>query len=244
MKKCIVLLILVILSSSNSFSQDITVKAKSMLRSKYIGPDGIVFYDKPVSQSDVMISHKSGFYANIWISSGLNTSWSTDWDDEADYTLGWNHNLGKFNLDASLSYFDNFKVFSCAYNDVLKSNITIAMKRTLNKYLSFSPFAEYTNYYIVDNKTPFGGGNMVGIGTGLEYEVTKVLFLSTVAKGIYDSGAFDVDNGMFVNIASELNLELGSTVTWKVIEAALYLPLKGREAPNSLALGTGLIFEF
>ncbi len=246
MKKSILLFFFVAITTLTTFSQDFSVVAGSMYRSHYVGPDGLTFYSKPVIQSNVTLTHKSGIYFDLWTSTGLNTNWSSDWDDEFDYTIGWTGNLSKqIHMATSLTYFDDFDIFRGPFNDVLMGKVSLDMTKEISKSFSLNPFIEYSTYLIPDKKTPFGGGSIYGIGTNSKIAITKVLTATPSGKISYDNGAFDVGPGLFVNLYGTLSLELSDHATWNVAEITAFFPVGTRDlVKNEFVFGTGLAFSF
>ncbi|MFA6386670.1 MAG: hypothetical protein WCW04_02800 [Candidatus Paceibacterota bacterium] len=233
---------IVIASLSTATAQDFNLSGQTMLHSKYIGPDGLQFYGKPVLQSSVTLNHKSGLFFDLWCSTGLNTQFSNDWDDEIDYTIGWSGKVSPFLLNASLSYFDNFKNFSFTYNDVVKSNVTLSYTKEVNGKIKISPFLSWTKFMIPNKNTPFVGGNLYSIGCNNEIVITEKVKVTPLVQLTFDDGAFDVKSGGLIKLSSNLNWTLSKHFVWNVVEATFYSPFKQRGMRNEFILGTGLSY--
>lgn len=240
MKKSVLLFSFSVLVICTVMAQDFNLSGQKVLRSKYVGPDGLTFYDKPVIQGNITLDHKSGFFVDLWISSGLNTNWSTDWDDEMDYTLGWSGKIKPIQISTSISYFDDINIWQFSYNDVIKSEVRIDLPKKINKWLEVIYFVDYANYFIPDKKTPFNGGNIYSLGIDNEIIISEKIKITPSVQFSYDDGAFEVKPGCFIKMSSNLNLTLTKHFVWNIVEATFYGPLGEREMKNQLILGTGL----
>lgn len=67
------------------------VNFSTKVLSRYVGDTGVVAYNRPVSQNDLIITHTpSGIYLNIWQSGSLShPGRSTNYGNEIEYFLGW-----------------------------------------------------------------------------------------------------------------------------------------------------------
>lgn len=69
--------------TNTAIAQDFTVRGQTVVRSQYVGfDDGLMYYPDGVIQGNVTLAHQSGFFLDLWYSSGFNADWSTNWDDE------------------------------------------------------------------------------------------------------------------------------------------------------------------
>lgn len=246
MKNLVLLLIMVayFVSPNNTNAQDSTtifsLNGQSVVRSKYVGPDGLQFYGDPVLQSNITLNHKSGLFFDLWYSTGFNSQFSNDWDDEIDYTLGWSGKVYKFGLNSSLSYFDNFKNFNFTYNDVVKGNIHLSYPRQIKPWLKVMPYLDYIFYIIPNQKTPFNGGNLCSIGLDNEIAITEKIKTTPLIQFTWDDGAFETKPGTMLKLSSNLNWTLSKHFVWNIIETTFYSPAHKREMKNEFVLGTGL----
>jgi hypothetical protein len=98
LKQCIVIGIISTLLSAFaagvSFAEEAektspTVTFSSKIYNKYVGDTGVVFYDRPVVQSEINVSMPKGFYVNLWYSMSLaHAGLDTNDGNEFDPTLG------------------------------------------------------------------------------------------------------------------------------------------------------------
>ncbi len=217
-----------------------SLNGQTIIRSKYVGPDGLQFYGDPVSQSNVTLSHKSGLFFDLWYSTGFNSKFSNDWDDEIDYTIGWSGKISKFTLNSSLSYFDNFKNFNFTYNDVVRGNIHLGYPKQIKPWLKVMPYVDYITFVIPNKSTPFDGGNLYSIGFDNEVVFTEKVKVTPQIQFTWDDGAFGVKPGALLKLSSNLNWTLSKHFVWNVLEATFYSPSNKREMKNEFVLGTGL----
>ncbi len=230
----------IIVTLSAQDSTTFTLNGQTIIRSKYVGPDGLQFYGDPVSQSNITLNHKSGFYFDLWYSTGFNSQFSNDWDDEIDYTIGWNGKISQFSLNSSLSYFDNFKNFSFTYNDVIKGNIHLGYPKQINSWIKVTPYVDYSTFMIPNKNTPFVGGNFYSIGLDNEIIITDKIKATPLIQVTWDDGAFGVKAGHLLKLSSNLNWTISKHFVWNLIEATFYSPSNKREMKNELVLGTGI----
>jgi hypothetical protein len=242
MKKFFLLFVFfVVIATGSIFAQS----AKSVIRSKYVGPDGLTFYDKPVIQTNLTFRNSSGAYFEIWLSTGFNNEFvNGDYDDEIDYTLGWQSRISRLYLDVAVTYFDQIRLFYGPYNDVIMGSISLEYPILVN-LSHIAPYAKYTPYIVPDNKTEFSGGSLYSIGVkGNACLVKKVKLLPSLQL-TYDNGAFGVSPGSFVSVSTLLNYEISKRATWNVIEFVGYLPIGNRpNMVNEFTFGTGFSYNF
>ncbi len=222
--------------SANVFN----INGQNVIRSKYVGPDGLQFYGDPVLQSSITLNHKSGLFFDLWYSTGFNSKFSNDWDDEIDYTFGWNGKISQFMLSSSLSYFDNFKNFNFTYNDVVKGNIHLGYPKQIKPWLKVVPYLDYSTFIIPNKNTPFVGGNLYSIGIDNEIIITEKIKVTPLVQFTFDDGAFGAKSGTLLKLSSNLNWTLSKHFVWNVVEVTFYSPSNKREMKNEIVLGTGL----
>ncbi|MDQ5950652.1 MAG: hypothetical protein QG585_594 [Patescibacteria group bacterium] len=249
MKTTLALLAELVLSAFFSYTasaQDFTVKAQTIVRSQYVGfDDGLGLYPDPVVQGNVSLTHESGVFIDLWYSSGFNSRWATDWDDELDYTVGWSEKVWSLDLTTSLSYFDNFSVGQVPYNDVIKWGVLLDFpKKEPFCWLSVTPFMSYSLYVIPDGNTPFEGGNVFALGAKTEVVLTEKTRLTSSTSIGFDDGCFGVKEGFILKHSSSLNRTLSPKLTWHILEATGYFPLGNRDMPSQMVWGSGFSWTF
>jgi hypothetical protein len=97
MKKFMIFLMLAMCLANFALAQKFNLSAQTTVRSKYVGPEGLSFYPNPVLQTGVTLELKSGLFFDVWDSVGFDGKWSKNWDDEVDYTVGWNGKIEQIN---------------------------------------------------------------------------------------------------------------------------------------------------
>lgn len=99
--RTLIALIFALLFSSYAFAQEVTLT--SNLRPVYMGVDGALFHDGTVSQSDILVGLKDGYYADAWWSTGFDSK--LNFGKEVDLTFGRVTKLGEVALATDANYF-------------------------------------------------------------------------------------------------------------------------------------------
>lgn len=88
-------------------TKDWSFSLTSTVTSEYIGgTGGGLFSDKPCWQTGLYAFHKSGFYAGVWRSLPVDPRYGNTFANETDYSVGYNRDFGKFNVDLSTTLYD------------------------------------------------------------------------------------------------------------------------------------------
>lgn len=75
-------------------------------RSQYVLVNGFAPHEGTIFIQELTLSHRSGFYADLWNAVSPTGGWSSDGGDEVDYAIGFARTVGKFAVDAGYTYFD------------------------------------------------------------------------------------------------------------------------------------------
>lgn len=225
-------------------------------RSLYLGREnGAVFYDKAVLQTDFKISHESGLYLGVWVSSGFDTEWPSDgsteedcyndWSDEVDYYIGYTKEIGGFVIDASVFWCDDTPVGRSPINDVLIASLIVTAPSFIEtKSFNLRPNAFVSGHWTFGDTT-FEGGVIGGIGLVAAYTPTEKLSLDASAHVIYDDGAYGNDSGALLRATFAATWALTENVSFKPIEITAFTPLSvvdGRKTECILGAGFTLTF--
>jgi hypothetical protein len=240
----------VVAISAQDSTNFLKVEVQSKFRSKYVGPNGSEFYSKPVVQSFVNLEH-AGLYLELWNSKGFN-NWSTDFSDEIDYTLGYSGTLYPLSLNVSMSYFDNFRVFSGSKNDVVKGYIGLDFAVDTTGWFKLTTFVSSAMYITPSKKTEFSGGTIVSVGLNNEISVRKLKLNSlvqlTLDDGVFqtrdENGVFGKKGGFMFKFSTGLNLILSKHFNLNIIEITTYSPLGKRGMPNQFVNSSGISCKF
>jgi|GEM_PF-4189213 len=87
--------------------KDFSVSTEVSVLNKYVGLTGSKFEPDEVIQPSLTLSHASGFYANVWDSTGIDGYEG----NEIDYFVGWAGDVLGFNADLSVGYYDLASMF-------------------------------------------------------------------------------------------------------------------------------------
>ncbi|GEM_PF-4549160 len=218
----------------------------SRLQSQYIAGNGAVFHDKPVIQSDLLVSFQNGAYADIWHSSSLKfDNPNLGPDDEIDLMLGWTKSFRLVTLDVGALYM-NFADLKTSRGDGILPYLEIS--KTPQGKKSISPYVRFQPAFPVSGEYPQKG-----------YYAAAGLYVSQQTKKsgpemkhklsvIYDSGTFGYEKNTIGEYRFELAYQIGKLMKLILPSVSAYIPLShpseydGRK--TSVSVGTGLNVSF
>jgi len=162
---------------------------------QYVGDTGVVFYNRPVSQNDLTITHvPSGIYLDFWQSISLSHSGrSTNFGNEIEYYAGWAGEIAGIGVDAGVAYFDLITLFNMPGGDVIQPYIE------LNKKFDVAEGHTLTPYVRAEYGLPAKGnarelkGLYVHAGLNHDWQMSKDVSVSQKAAIIFDDGAYGAD---------------------------------------------------
>ena len=167
------------------------VSFSSRIYSKYVGDTGVVFYDRPVVQSEINVSLSKGFYVNLWYSMSLaHAGLDTNDGNEFDPTLGWSGDVAGFTLDTGITYFDIRPVGSFGRGDVWQPYLEFSKELVPAKAHIISPYIK-TEYGIpAKGNAREDKGLHVHGGLRHKWQAADSLGISQQAEIAFDDGAF------------------------------------------------------
>lgn len=219
--------------------------------SKYVGfGNGAVFYDKPMFQTDLFFSHKSGFHADIWWGTGLNDDLTgSGFDDEVDYNIGFAGAVPftdnkKLQFDVGIGYWDIYDLFTSTRNDMVHACIEVSCPLDVSKGIKLTPFAKL-NKYILPFETDFEeAGTITSAGCKYRIDLSRKFALTGLTSFGYDDGGFGFQKGVIWKDYVNLELTLSSRLTWRVAEAQFYVPIGITDRDPQQVYGTGFSWTF
>jgi hypothetical protein len=235
-----------IFDSKAALEKPFAVNGGIMVISRYVGfANGAVFYNRPVTYGYLNMTHKqSGFSLGVWASTGFNGSYSNNWDDEIDISLGWSHQFEYGTLSLSQAYFDCFQVGTENANDVYYTNLQFSLPaKQVTSWLTVTPYVQY-EIYVTQSDSPTNGGNVLSVGLNSEIKFTDRLGLSSNTSIKHDDGGFGLNPGMLVKNVSTLQYRVNEHLTANIIEATIWCPLMHDSRNTENTIGTGLSFSF
>jgi hypothetical protein len=228
-------------------AEPFTLEVDVTARSQYVGDEnGGIFYDGPVIQTDIRLSHESGLYLGVWLSSGFDTEWpSTDWSDEVDVYVGYTKEVGGFEIDASIFWCDDTPVGRSPINDVLIAGLTVTAPAVIEtENFNLRPNAFITGYWTFGD-TDFEGGVIGGIGLVAAYAPTEKLSIDASAHVIHDDGAYGNDSGALLRATLAVTWAINDTLSFKPLEMTVFTPLSVvDERKTECVLGVGFTLTF
>ncbi len=226
-----------------------TVSLSTDFVNQYVGFDnGAVFYDKPMFQSDIFFSHKSGFHADIWWGTGLNDDLTrSGFDDEIDYNVGFANAVPftgeKMRFDAGIGYWDMFGLFKGGGFDMIHPFIEINYPVTVfGDRVKLTPFIKWQTY--LPFETSLDEGTMTSAGCRYRINLGKKLAVTGLTSFGYDDGGFGFQPGVIWKDYLNLEWRLGKSLTWRVIESQFYVPVNVNDRDPEQVFGTGFTWSF
>lgn len=235
-----------------SEQKSIKISVRSMFVDKYVIPSGMVSYGKPVIQSDVLVSFKSGLYLDVWNSTQLkkksvgkvdvqSPEMEANPGYELEYNIGWNGPLiAGINLDVGVIYCDLLKYGKIGasedvlYNYVKLSHIAVA---------GFSAQVIVENYTMMKNSV-YPGGNLYVIGVTRGDVLAGVFNLDTSLEAVYDTGIYGYESGEILRGKVGLSAKVYKSLTG-LLQVNHYEPLNVREGyASKTTISSGLSYQF
>ena len=230
--RILITIALIITSAVTGFAQlsdpivsEVTIT--SMIRDKYTGDQGAVFYEHPVSNTDFSVTFRNGMFAGVWVSTGFNGR--KDFDKELDLYVGYSRAIQRFQFSTDFEY------FAIQGIDIVN----------LNGDLSLGPaFVRLEGYAPVKQSGP-SKGLIASLGLKHEFNLGERFSFEIGGRGKYDSGSFGYEKAWLAQGTGILNFRASSKVTL-IAEAELSKPIKaltdGRK--REATFGGGISYSF
>lgn len=216
------------------------------LQSQYLAGNGAIFHDRPVIQSDLLVSFSSGIYADIWHSSSLEfDNWNRGSDDEIDYMVGWAHAFPKFNVDAGVLYM-NFVDLNYDTGDVVLPYLELS--KTPKRKQSWSPYVRFQPGFPIKGSLPKKGYYLAGGLSSIQQQRKSGPEIRQKLSAIYDSGTFGWEENTIGEYKFELSYKFGKRTRIIFPSATVYIPLSkpseldGRKTCVSVGTGLSVVF--
>ncbi|MFH0830779.1 MAG: hypothetical protein V1895_01840 [Parcubacteria group bacterium] len=216
----------------------------SSLLSQYLGGNGAVFHDKPVLQSNLTISGSSGFYVDLWWSTGLDDSnFDSNFGDEADVTLAWAGELARIGVDLGVTYITISPIDNLPQDDLVDSFIKMSKGFSVGQN-SLSPYAKLEKY-LSQSDALFGGGTHLRTGMTHSWQFNKAWNLGQDFYALRDFGAFGNDPGWLGSYSLALNWQARKNLSVTLLRAKASDALSGMSDRDlELAYGCGVSGSF
>ena len=225
-------------------SDEISVTFSSKMWSKSLGPDGVIYHNEPVLQSDIFISLPKGFYFDIWHSAGLDdTDLSSNFGDELDFTLGWSGSWKEFGVDVGVIYIDGLPTFNMKQGDSLMPYVE------LNKEFDFADEHLFTPFVRLELLFPLNDENNVGDifgGFKHSWQLSDRFSIGQKAYLLYDNVVGNSNSTLVGGYGVDLNWDIHEKITFSPLMFKATMPLGsvngGRK--SEVVVGSGLTFHF
>ena len=184
-------LALVLLFAASTAAQEVVFT--SVVKSKYLGPDGAIWYDRPLLQSDIAVTLKNGIFFDVWGSTSDNKK--SGWDKEIDLTFGYSKSIKKFEYSIEGSYYFVQGI------DIFTGSIDVSID------FPVSPFIHFSGYWPAKRGGPKEGALLIG-GLRARLDFGKGSGLALEASGRNDNGAFGYDPAWIAMGRADLDIAL------------------------------------
>lgn len=213
---------------------------QSSVLNKYVDTDGLVYYDKPVIQTEFTYALGSkGFYLDIWDSQALNGK--RNFGDEIETSLGWSHD-GAVSVDVGISYYDILPLFKGPKGDVYVAYAKLSKSFDKGDFGTWKPFVMLTGYK-TGRGSDYSGGARVQGGVSFSKTVGKTTFEATTAL-TKDDGTFDDPPAWVGSQSLDLSWNV-KKVSLKLPILTAYTPLSGHSGrQSSVVVGANIAYNF
>ncbi len=232
-----------------SAADHVSVTSTSKLLSRYVGNNGAVLYNKPVVQTDVFVLLPRGFYADLWWSTGLDSTFSNDGGDEIDWNVGWSGQIGAgVVFDVGVSFLDLAELFRGRgpIPDFVQPYTGIEKTFTPSESHSLTPYLRIE--FLLPVRDDVRKGMYVHLGLKHTWKATEFLVLNQKAFVLYDTGVAGFDPALIGQYQTSFDWSLSKRWTLSAPIFKFSIPLSsvsstdGRE--SKMVYGFGLSFLF
>lgn len=214
--------------------------------------NGLIWFDGPVIQTSTTIAHSSGFYLNLWTSTGTDGKWSADWDDELDVNVGWAGPVGLAGIQADLSvgYWDCFQVGS-PQNDYTAANIIFSRPFEMGKW-KVTPSALAQFVWAVTDETVMAdgtvsdstGGSVWGVNVKIDRDLCRFAAASATTGVYFDGGSFGYEDAVIWESALSLDWKIGERLKLSLPSLRVSSPLASTDRDTVWVWGAVLTWTF
>ncbi len=228
-------------------NESIHTALSSHVLSQYELFNGVVVHDDLVVQTDITATFPGGFQLGVWYSAGLNDdSFSSDFGDEVDYTVGWNGKVGQTSVSAGVSYFDILELGHRTKGvvDVLRPYIVASQSYEVAENHTLGPVAKLEGKLRVEGHADAGVTLWLGIQHA--WKLNPRLDFNQKLRVIGDTGSIGFHDIILGRYDAGFAYRLGKNVAWNVLSFTATTPFTsaadGQE--TSTTYGTGLTIKF
>jgi hypothetical protein len=229
----------------------VAVEVASQWLSRYVSTGGVAFSKDPVLQSSLTVTLPSGFYGQVWHSTGISSDLLNNTGAELDLYLGWsgrmywleNPFLNSLEWDLYISYQGYPSLFRMK-DDYMGLGFEVKKPFELNDCHMLSPFVAAEYYYPLSGN---GGeqGAYASVGLKHSWKVWGPVSLEQSVRGTYDSGVYGMESGLVGAYTASLQ--------WKAIEhlnvdlglLQYTVPISSfHDRSNEIVYGAGIRYSF
>lgn len=247
MKKNLITICLVLVLTSQCFAtDDFTYEFSTRWLDKYVTPDGLNIHDEPVIQSSFTISHKSGWYFNLWHSGEAGSHFldkENDYATETDYGVGKVFQAWGLDVDFSVTYWDLEEQFAGGGLDLFFTRLNLGKTFEIKQGQVLTPYFQVSNYLLTSSID--GDGWDFRAGFYHDIDLDKNLKVSSEIAVIYNDGYLLGDHGFLEKVGTNLSWKLGKNMTLILPSATLYFSFQDfKDRETELILGGGISYKF
>lgn len=216
-----------------------SITLSSAVANKYLQPGtGDTVHNRPVVQTDLLVTFKNGLYLDLWNSRSLQGKWDDgSLGNEVDYGLGWDGTVEGLTAHIGFVYYDEPKAFTLGAGDIFYTELRLGKEF---KWLSVT--AGYQSYTTMPD-SGFQGGHLVSLGVSRTQSLygDKVSLNASFA-GVYDTGTLGTLAGFMFRGNAGINWNINKHFTLNAVSVNYYVPLTRRLADAMVM--SGLTYRF
>lgn len=223
----------------------VSINLNMRILSDYLITSGLVVSDGAVIQSDALLSFPLGFYFDLWSSFGLNDAdLSSDFGDEADYTVGNAGRIGDFSYDANVSYFDLIEILRIPQGDVIRPAGGISRLIPLSDQHAIEPSLRFQGFIPIELDGASSGVH-TAIGLCHSWNIAEPLYIRHSVEARYDTGAFSFDEGVIGRYDLLASWKISDAIQLEAPIFTLCSPLIGAgDRETEIVFGAGINLAF
>jgi len=225
-------------------AEGLSLEISTEALTKYVGNSGMLYHDKPVIQTDMLLTLPKGFYVDVLSSFGLDgTGMSSDLGDEGDLGLGWRGNVKGLDLDVGAYYLDFVDIFK-ARGDVISPYVEVSKTFDISKSHSLTPYLRTEVIFPAKGTIPGNGVWLFG-GVRHKWQVSQAFAASQRLGLVYDDGAYDAESGLLGQYRLKLSWDLTKSITFDVLSLKVSFPLTTfHDRETQAVVGAGFTLRF
>lgn len=242
----IIIVAMIGFSVSQTKAEDFPVTISVRGYSGYIAaPIGDLLYDRGVVQTDLFVELGKGFYFDLWHSVGADgTGWSSGFDDEIDYTLGWAGEFKGIDLDFSMAYFDCVDLFKMPGGDFIYPYVDLSKDLDDRDDHCLRPYVRFAFPYSAKGNE-FGHGFHTNLGIKHSWQQDEKLNVAHKANLLFDDGTWGYSKGIIGGYELVLTWQISESMAIELTPVSIISPFisMSDHRKTEAVCGIGIIYR-